>query len=214
MSEKIKELEKIASEVRSCKKCRLWEGRKNAVPGEGNPDAEIMFIGEAPGATEDEEGRPFVGAAGRLLTELINKKLGMSRDKVYITNVVKCRPPENRDPETDEIIACSPYLDSQINIIKPKIIVTLGRHSTNYMFNKMNIKFTSITRVRGKIFKWKSDYGEVLVLPMLHPAAALYNPNMKELLEKDFETLRQLIGNKKPLSIEDFLSNRGSGNKK
>lgn len=208
------ELERIAEEVKRCKNCKLWQFRKNAVPGEGNPNAEIMFIGEAPGATEDDQGRPFVGAAGHLLTDLITQKLGMTRDDVFITNVVKCRPPENRDPEPDEISACSGYLDKQIEIIKPKIIVTLGRHSTNYLFMKMGIKFSSITKIRGKIFKWKSNYGEVLIIPMLHPAAALYNPNLRRLLEEDFTTLKSVLGNKKPISLEDFLSNRGSGDKR
>jgi len=124
------DLQEIAEQVRNCRKCDLWKTRKNAVPGEGNPHAEIMFVGEAPGENEDIEGKPFVGAAGKLLTKLITEVLGLKREDVFITNVVKCRPPQNRDPTEEEMTACSPYLRMQIDIIKPKLIVTLGRHST------------------------------------------------------------------------------------
>ncbi|BCU70277.1 type-4 uracil-DNA glycosylase [Stygiolobus caldivivus] len=203
------DLQEIADQVRSCKKCDLWKTRKNAVPGEGNPQAEIMFIGEAPGENEDLEGRPFVGAAGKLLTKLITEVLGLKREEVYITNVVKCRPPENRDPTDSEILSCSPYLKAQIDLIKPKIIVTLGRHSTSYVFSLMGRTFTSITKVRGKEFNWKKDENTVIrVFPTYHPAAALYNPNLRKVLEDDFKKIREVLNpasSSKTVTLEYFM---------
>lgn len=185
--------EELNSEIRMCTKCRLHQFRKNAVPGEGNPHAEIMFIGEAPGYNEDVQGRPFVGAAGKFLTELIEKILGVPRSSVYITNVVKCRPPENRDPYPDEIEVCTPYLDRQIMLIRPKIIVTLGRHSTSYILSKANVKVKNITSVRGQIFSIMILGIPLNVLPTLHPAAALYNPQLKSYIEADFKKIKELI---------------------
>lgn len=209
-------IEEVRNKVLACTKCRLSKGRKNAVPGDGNPQSRIVFIGEAPGASEDEEGKPFVGAAGKLLNSLIKDILGLERSQVYITNVVKCRPPNNRDPQEDEILACSDYLDSEIQIIKPKIVVTLGRHSTSYIFNKANIKFTSITKVRGREFHAKVFGFDVIILPTYHPAAALYNPRLREELEKDFMKIREILGleNKKRTTLDLFLGIKdGSGPK-
>lgn len=209
-------LEKVREEVLSCKKCKLWQTRTNSVPGEGNPKAEIMFIGEAPGENEDKEGKPFVGAAGKLLTQLIKDVLGLSREDVYITNVVKCRPPNNRDPEEEEILACSPYLDRQIDLIMPKIIVTLGRHSTKYILNKIGGNFSSITKVRGKAYSWKYKDKDIIVFPTYHPAAALYNPNLRRTLEEDFKKIREMMTTTKPnkYTIEYFLGGKDrSGNK-
>ncbi|AAY79580.1 type-4 uracil-DNA glycosylase [Sulfolobus acidocaldarius] len=202
------ELDEIANEIKVCRKCKLWMDRRNAVPGEGNPKAKVMFIGEAPGETEDEEGRPFVGSAGKLLTKLIEDTLGIKRDEVFITNVVKCRPPNNRDPEEDEITACSSYLDLQIRLIKPQVIVTLGRHSTSYILSKANIEFHSITKSRGKVYEWKIDDHVINIFPTYHPAAALYNPNLRSVLEEDFKMIRKLINvskDSKRYTIEFFL---------
>jgi len=190
MNSKFEELER---EIKTCTKCRLHQFRKNAVPGEGNLHAEIMFIGEAPGYNEDVQGKPFVGAAGKFLTELIEKILGVPRSSVYITNVVKCRPPENRDPYPDEIETCSPYLDKQIMLIRPKIIVTLGKHSTNYILSKANVKIKSITSVRGQLFNVTILGISLNVVPTLHPAAALYNPQLKSYIEADFRKIKELI---------------------
>lgn len=201
-------LDKIKEEVIACKKCRLWQNRTHAVPGEGNPDAEIMFIGEAPGENEDLEGRPFVGAAGKLLTQLIKEILGLDREDVFITNIVKCRPPNNRDPADDEILACSPYLDRQIDIIKPKVIVTLGRHSTKYIFNKIGENFSSISKVRGKSYIWKYKDKEIMVFPTYHPAAALYNPNLRKTLEEDFKKIKEMSTKSKRYTIEYFLGDK------
>jgi DNA polymerase len=190
MNSKFEELER---EIKACTKCRLHQFRKNAVPGEGNLHAEIMFIGEAPGYNEDVQGKPFVGAAGKFLTELIEKILGVPRSSVYITNVVKCRPPENRDPYPDEIETCSLYLDKQIMLIRPKIIVTLGKHSTNYILSKANVKIKSITSVRGQLFNVTILGVSLNVVPTLHPAAALYNPQLKSYIEADFRKIKELI---------------------
>ncbi len=184
------ELEIIAEEVRRCRRCSLHKTRKNPVPGEGAEDAEIMFVGEAPGRNEDEQGKPFVGAAGEFLTELISM-IGMTRDEVFITNVVKCRPPHNRDPKPEEIEACSPFLDRQIKAISPRIIVSLGRHSTSYLFRKAGLEFRSIGAVRGRIVEVEILGLSVKLLPTYHPAASLYNPAVRSKIVEDLLKLRR-----------------------
>jgi len=186
-------IEKIADEVRVCVKCPLFKGRSNAVPGEGNIDASVMFVGEAPGYWEDVKGLPFVGAAGKVLDTLF-EKIKLPREKVFITNVVKCRPPENRDPQPDEVKTCtSLYLNRQIALIQPKIIVTLGRHSTTYILSKAGLKtkaIEGITQLHGKVIKTQFLNLPVSVIPMFHPAAVLHNPKYREALESDFELLK------------------------
>jgi len=179
----------LVEEVRSCRKCGLWKSRRNAVPGEGSLDSSIAFVGEAPGYWEDVKGRPFVGAAGKLLDGLL-AGIGLSRGVVYITNILKCRPPGNRDPRPDEIRLCTPYLDQQMEIIKPRFIVALGRHSTAHMLSKAGLNVMGITKVRGKISKVNLWGSEVSVLPTYHPAAALYNVKLKEDLERDYQLLK------------------------
>jgi DNA polymerase len=186
-------MEAVADEVKACRKCGLWKTRRNAVPGEGNLDASILFIGEAPGYWEDAKGRPFVGAAGKLLDTLL-AGIGLSRDMVYITNVVKCRPPENRDPLPVEVETCTPYLNRQIRIIQPEVIVTLGRHATAYIFSEAGIKeAVGITKLRGKVYSVELFGLSVLVLPMFHPAAVLHNPKYRDALERDFQFLKTLV---------------------
>ncbi len=180
-------LEKIEEEIRNCKRCPLHKGRKNAVPGEGGNKKKIMFIGEAPGRREDELGRPFVGAAGKFLDELLSE-INLSREDVYITNVVKCRPPNNRDPTDEEIALCSPYLERQIEILKPRIICPLGRFAAKYILEKYGFEMSSISKVQGKIFE-----GEVIIIPMYHPAAALYHQNLKDDLRRSFKVLSTMI---------------------
>lgn len=186
-------VEKIAAEVRVCVKCRLWEGRRQAVPGEGDVDTSVVFVGEAPGYWEDVKGSPFVGAAGKILNTLMTK-IRLSRDRVFITNVVKCRPPENRAPKPDEIKTCTGlYLNRQIALIQPKIVVTLGNHSTAYVFSKtglLNEAVNGITQLRGKVYSTKFLDLPVSVIPMYHPAAVLHNPKYKGALENDFELLK------------------------
>ncbi|MGD8473472.1 MAG: uracil-DNA glycosylase [Anaerolineae bacterium] len=169
--------------MKACQLCILSQGRTNAVPGEGPEDADIMFIGEGPGFHEDRQGRPFVGAAGNYLNELL-EKIGMSRDDVYITNVVKCRPPGNRDPQAAEIEACRPYMDEQIALIRPRLIVTLGRFSMQRYFPG-----ASISRIHGQ----PKRVGRVIYYPMFHPAAALHQPRWRSLLEEDILKIPDLL---------------------
>ena len=187
-------LDAVASEVIACHKCPLWKTRKNAVPGEGNPESPIMFIGEAPGQSEDIEGRPFVGAAGKFLETLLSE-ICLSRNDVFICNIVKCRPPRNREPMPNEIQTCTPYLDRQINIIKPKIIVTLGNYSTAYIFSKANLLFNGITQARGKFYQATILNMQMTVFPTFHPAAALYSAKYKEMLQRDFQLLKNKLAN-------------------
>ncbi len=182
-------MDDVVAEIRDCRKCRLWRHAKNPVPGEGNPDAKLMLIGEAPGYQEDIKGRPFVGRAGKLLDTLLSG-IGLARDDVYISNIVKHRPPENRAPKADEIEACTPYLDRQIQIIKPEIIVTLGNHSTGYILSKVNAEVGGITEVRGRLYKEKLFEIPLKIIPTFHPAAALYNPAYLSNLEEDFRRVK------------------------
>jgi len=190
--EKRKEMLELEEKIRSCTLCPLYRSRKNAVPGEGSLEAKVMFIGEAPGRNEDLQGRPFVGAAGKLLDQLL-ELAGLDRGEVYITNVVKCRPPDNRDPAASEKMACRPYLERQIEIISPDLIVTLGRHSMMEILELAGHRATSIMRERGKVRRVRLFGLEVLLMPTLHPAAALYNPRTRKLLEEDFLRLKDLL---------------------
>jgi uracil-DNA glycosylase family 4 len=188
-------LEKVATEVRGCPLCKLARTRKNAVPGEGQLAAKIMFIGEAPGRSEDEKGRPFVGAAGRILDDLL-QKAGIERSQVFITNVVKCRPPNNRVPEEDEAAACRPYLERQIALIRPKVICILGRTAYASLLGG-----SSITTNRGKIVE---RAGQKYFLTY-HPAAAIYNKSLLSSLEGDLKKLAREIKKEGKSSMEDFL---------
>jgi len=182
-------METLADETMICRKCGLWKLRKNAVLGEGDLDANVMLIGEAPGYWEDVKGRPFVGTAGKVLDETLSRA-GISRSDIYITNVVKCRPPENRDPRTSEIETCTPYLDRQIRIVKPKFVVTLGRHATSYVLAKVGFESEGITKIHGRVYETKLLGFKVSVIPMYHPAAALYKAKYRDTLYKDFRTLK------------------------
>jgi len=179
----LSELAQLCEEIQACQLCILSQGRTNAVPGEGPEDADIMFIGEGPGFHEDRQGRPFVGAAGNYLNELL-EKIGMNRHDVYITNVVKCRPPGNRDPQAAEIEACRAYLDQQIGLIRPRLIVTLGRFSMQRYFPG-----ASISRIHGQ----PKRVGSVIYYPMFHPAAALHQPRWRSLLEEDILKIPDLL---------------------
>jgi DNA polymerase len=176
-------LNEIAAEVRTCPLCELSRSRTHAVPGEGDPDARIMLIGEGPGHHEDQQGRPFIGASGKFLEELLGLA-GLTRPDVFITNVVKCRPPGNRDPLPDEISACSGYLDRQIEAINPDVIVTLGRFSMSRWFSGERI-----SRIHGQPRK----VGERLIVPMYHPAAALHQGSIRPQIEDDFRRLPKFL---------------------
>jgi DNA polymerase len=179
----VSELEQLAEQIRTCQRCRLAQTRLKAVPGEGPDNAPLMLIGEGPGFHEDRQGRPFVGKSGNLLEDLL-ATVGLARRDVFIANVVKCRPPDNRDPLPDEIEACRPYLDRQIALIQPRLVITLGRISMARYFPGQ-----SITRVHGQI-KW---VGEVGYVPMFHPAAALRNPQWMAAIRQDFAQLAPLV---------------------
>lgn len=176
-------LKKIAEDVSSCNKCELYYSREKGVPGEGPSNAKIMFIGEGPGFHENMQGRPFVGAAGDLLVELLDS-IGIKREDVFITNVVKCRPPGNRDPAPEELKACNPYLDLQIQTINPSVIVTLGRFSMARF-----IPHAKISEIHGQPIRVKG----MLVVPFYHPAAALHRPSLRSVVEEDFAKLPVLI---------------------
>ena len=182
-------LDAVAAEVVVCTKCDLWKGRVKAVPGVGSPESRVLFIGEAPGQAEDLRGEPFVGAAGKLLDALL-VETEFSRADVFITNIVKCRPPRNREPKPHEIETCTPYLNRQINIIKPRFIVTLGNHSTAYILSRARLPFQSITQERGKVHEASILGLNVAVFPTFHPAAALYSAQYKKQLEEDFHRIR------------------------
>jgi uracil-DNA glycosylase family 4 len=177
------ELSELASEISVCTKCILSKSRTKAVPGEGPENAAIMFVGEGPGFHEDKQGRPFVGAAGQFLEELL-AGIGMRREQVFIANVVKCRPPGNRDPLPEEIEACRLYLDRQIELINPRVVVTLGRYSMARWFPN-----AKISAIHGQTRKLEGR----LIVPMFHPAAALHQPSLRRDVEADFRKLPEIL---------------------
>jgi DNA polymerase len=183
------ELDVFATEVAGCTKCRLAQGRTQVVFGVGDPKADLMFVGEAPGYHEDQQGKPFVGQAGKLLDDLL-AGIGLARDQVYVANVLKCRPPGNRDPQPDEIEACESHLFRQISLIEPKVVATLGNFATKLLSGKP----TGITRVHGAEQETRLGGRRVLLYPLYHPAAALYTPAMLKVLEDDFARLPALLG--------------------
>ena len=187
--------------VSQCQKCDLAKNRINVVPGEGNPDSEILFIGEGPGFHEDQQGRPFVGAAGKFLDQLL-AAIKLKREDVFIANVIKCRPPNNRDPLPEEVKACWPWLEEQIKIIKPKLIVTLGRHSMNRFLADLKI-----TDAHGQPKRHKGQ----VYLPMYHPAAGLYRGNMRPVIEEDFKKIPQVLKKIDELGEDDPKGKKDDG---
>lgn len=183
------EIRRINEEIIKCRRCRLGWIRRNAVPGEGYTKARIMFVGEAPGREEDLTGRPFVGAAGHFLDELLSS-IDLRRSDVFITNLLKCRPPRNRPPRVDEIEACYPFLPRQISVIKPRIICTLGNFAVQTLVDKK----LSISSVHGIARKTSGD-NEIVFFPTYHPAAALYLPRLRNVMKEDFKRLKALIKN-------------------
>jgi uracil-DNA glycosylase family 4 len=183
------ELAVFADSVAGCTKCRLAEGRTQVVFGSGHPEADLMFVGEAPGFHEDKQGVPFVGQAGKLLDKLL-AGIGLTRSDVFVANVLKCRPPGNRDPLPDEIQACEGHLWKQIELIQPKVVATLGNFATKLLSGRQ----LGITRVHGQEQETMLGGNRVLLYPLYHPAAALYTPKMLEVLECDFRRLPELLG--------------------
>lgn len=195
------DLNKIAAEIGKCTKCPLHENRTNAVPGEGDPQADLLFIGEGPGRKEDELGRPFVGPAGKLLEELL-ATIDLKREDVFIANVIKCRPPGNRDPLPEEVEACWPYLQQQVGLIKPKLIVLLGRHSLDRFLPNMKI-----SQARGKPMRREvENLGRYVFYPIYHPAAALHNPNNRQPLMDDFQKIPAVLEEVAKLPAKDEAS--------
>ncbi|MBL7081219.1 MAG: uracil-DNA glycosylase [Candidatus Omnitrophica bacterium] len=204
------------TEILNCKRCDLWKQRINPVVGEGDFKAGIMFVGEAPGANEDRTGKPFCGRAGEVLDELLSKA-GIRREDIYITNILKCRPPGNRNPREEEIGACAPYLDRQIEAIKPKVICCLGNFATMYIMRKFGLKdnIQGISRIHGQVFFYRSLFDSinpvrnktpevpglplarisngVKIIPLYHPAVVTYNINMKDVLQRDFAILKSIV---------------------
>ena len=183
------ELDSYAAGVAACTRCRLSQGRTQVVFGSGNANADVMFVGEAPGFHEDKQGVPFVGQAGKLLEKLLGG-VGLWRDDVYIANVLKCRPPGNRDPQPDEIEACESHLFKQIELIQPTVVATLGNFATKLLSGRP----LGITRVHGQEQETTLGGRKVLLYPLYHPAAALYTPAMLKVLESDFRRLPELLG--------------------
>ena len=192
--EKTKQLKEIKEEVIACTKCPLSATRTLPVVGTGSHDAKIIFIGEAPGANEDATGIPFCGRAGKVLDEVL-ESAGIKREDVYICNVLKCRPPGNRDPNPSEKVACVDYLKRQIEIIKPEIICSMGNHATGFIFEQFGLsdKLTGISKLHGQVFDSQNFSYPVKIVSLYHPAVATYNPNMKDVLKEDIKALRELL---------------------
>ena len=198
MNEKREQMKKIKDELLDLEVSPLYkyriENKFFPVIGEGSHDAQIVFIGEAPGKNEAKTGRPFCGMSGKVLDELISH-IGLKREDVYITNVVKDRPTNNRDPKPSEIEVYAPFLDRQIDIIQPKVIATLGRFSMDYIMKKFNLEseLDSISKIHGEVFDAKAPFGDMKIVPLYHPAVAVYNRNQLPKLKKDFEVLKRFI---------------------
>jgi uracil-DNA glycosylase len=186
-------LKKLEEKIKNCRECDLWKSRNNAVPGSGSYNAKIFFIGEAPGRNEDIQGEPFVGRAGKILDDLL-KETAIKRDDIFISNILKCRPPKNRNPMKSEIEKCTNlYLSKQLELIDPEIIVTLGSFASEYILERYNKEFDKISKQHGKIINIDRIDGKITIIPMFHPAVATYNPNKKDDLLKDFKVLKQVL---------------------
>jgi len=182
----VQTLDTIRSKLGDCKRCALGQTRKNIVFGEGSANADVMFIGEAPGATEDATGKPFVGPAGNLLTKIIQNGMGLSRQEVYIANILKCRPPGNRDPLPDEVEQCIGFLESQIEVIQPRVIIALGRVASQNLLGTKN----PLNRIRGSF----QEYGEIVLMPTYHPSYLLQNPAKKRDVWEDIKKVMGYLG--------------------
>jgi uracil-DNA glycosylase family 4 len=183
--ETLADLDALRAWIGDCQRCKLAGGRKTIVFGQGSARAQLMFVGEAPGADEDEQGLAFVGRAGQLLTDIIEKGLKIPREDVFIANVLKCRPPQNRNPEPDEILSCQPFLERQIALIRPKVLVGLGKFAAQWLFKSME----PISRLRGRV----GEYDGIKVVPTFHPAYLLRNPGAKKDVWEDMKVVRRLL---------------------
>ncbi|HIH40573.1 MAG TPA: uracil-DNA glycosylase [Halobacteria archaeon] len=184
---------RLTDTIKSCTKCGLYKNIKNYVVGEGSLDSKVLFIGEAPGEKEDDLGRPFIGTAGKILTEAL-KKANLNREDVYITNIIKCRPPNNRDPLIEEINCCTPYLIEQLNILKPKIIVPLGRYSTFFILDLFGCDNTGrMNEERGRLHRLRAWDSNILIIPTYHPAAIIYRRELEKIFQEDIKKVAELV---------------------
>lgn len=196
---KVIKIERLRKQIASCTRCRLHKTRTHTVPGEGSISAEVMFIGEAPGRNEDLQGKPFVGRAGDIFDKLL-ESVGLTRSQIYLCNILKCRPPENREPLSDEVQACVGSLDIQIKVVNPKIIATLGRYATTYIFQKFDVPLKNISSVHGQSFDIETSFGPKKIIPLFHPAVATYDPNKLEILLNDFKIFKTILQANETLS--------------
>ena len=190
---KEEQLERLTAEVRSCRLCPLHEGRMNPVVGDGSLDSPLVLVGEAPGRKEDEQGKPFVGSAGKLLDSML-EEAGLDRSRLFITNIVKCRPPKNRRPLANEVRACSGHLETLMGIISPRVIAPMGNSSVGHFMQRFMLERAKIGDIHGNAFNVKSGWGDVILFPLYHPAAVLYNRSLERELRDDFVSLRGLLG--------------------
>ncbi len=182
----------LTDQILTCTLCRLSEGRTHAVPGEGPIPSPILLVGEAPGEQEDLTGRPFAGRAGKVLDGLL-ASIGLFRTDVFITSILKCRPPENRDPKSDEIALCKPYLDRQIAVLRPTVIVPMGRFSASVIMGQFAVPGGKISEIRGRPVRVNAPHGPVIIFPVYHPAVVTHNPPLRADLEADFRSLKELL---------------------
>lgn len=185
-------LKSVTAEVRACRLCLLHEGRMNPVVGEGSLDSPLVLVGEAPGRREDEQGRPFVGLAGKLLDSML-EGAGLERSKLFITNIVKCRPPKNRRPLSKEVKACSRHQETLLRIISPRVIAPMGNSSTGHFLRMFGLEKAKIGDIHGSVFRVEASWGDVILFPLYHPAAVLYNRTLEQDLKDDFAALRRLL---------------------
>ena len=192
IAEKTLRIEKLRDQISHCERCRLHKTRTHTVPGEGSLNADIMFIGEAPGRNEDLKGKPFVGRAGDIFDELL-VSVGLTREQIYLCNILKCRPPNNRPPQSDEIHACVGSLDIQIRVVNPRVIATLGNFATTYILEKFSLSPAKIGDVHGKILNLKMPSGPQKIVPLYHPAVATYDAKKIDTLLKDFRIFKSIL---------------------
>jgi len=185
-------MQELNKEINSCKKCELWKTRNKPLVGDGPVNAKILVIGESPGYNEDLQGRAFVGEAGKILDQLLSL-VNLTRNDIYITNILKCHPPKNHNPNRLEIESCIGYLHRQIKILKPKIILTLGKYASKEIFNTFNLEFIKISEHHAKIFEVGTSFGNIIIIPMYHPSVACYHNEMLDTLKEDFNKLKDII---------------------
>ena len=188
-------IKKLGAEILNCRKCELWKTRNKPLVGDGSINAQILMVGESPGYHEDIIGKAFVGEAGKVLDQSL-EVIDLKREQIYITNVLKCHPPKNHNPNRQQIDSCIGYLYRQIEIIKPKIIMSLGKFASKEMFAKFNLDFTRISELHGKIFEIETDFGKIKIIPLYHPAVACYHNEMIEVIKEDFMKIRDELKTK------------------